>query len=275
MAQKYTVKKGESALTLGKKFGVPPQTILNQNQIKSLTAGQTIRIPVRMRPGRKWAYFPHLAPYPRIIPSRDRWEELPFHPGYYYGDLQSAKELRADYVSELNAGLVDFSEPSTTPPSAGSLPAAGIGGKRPPFPFQQRNYFSAPPFSSAGSQARMNEAYVPPPIQPGYVDYGQRVNQGLVTPTNSTKPPMPTGIYTGGDSANDRAWRNYWNYQAANPSPKPPPPPKVMTRDEIWNMKANQRRRRMAQEQEQGQEQDMGTVSGNASNMMVNWRING
>jgi len=40
-------------------------------------------------------------------------------------------------------------------------------------------------------------------------------------------------------------------------------------------MKANQRRRRMAQEQEQGQEQDMGTVSGNASNMMVNWRING
>lgn len=31
--------------------------------------------------------------------------------------------------------------------------------------------------------------------------------------------PQPTGTYTGGNSANDQAWRDLWNQQAANPPP--------------------------------------------------------
>jgi hypothetical protein len=54
----------------------------------------------------------------------------------------------------------------------------------------------------------------------------------------------PSGIYTGGNSDNDIAWRNYWNYSAANPSSVESPVSSYMpTRNDIWERKAAQRRR--------------------------------
>ena len=45
MAQKYVVKNEDNPLTLAKKFETSPQAILQNNAIKSLTAGQTIKVP--------------------------------------------------------------------------------------------------------------------------------------------------------------------------------------------------------------------------------------
>lgn len=57
-------------------------------------------------------------------------------------------------------------------------------------------------------------------------------------------PQRPQGVYTGGNSANDVAWRNYWNYSAANPTTVQNPVSTYMpTRNDIWERKAAQRRR--------------------------------
>src|SRR5688572_13725576 len=45
MAQKYRVTTKDNPLTLSKKFGVSPQKLLQTNGLKTLTAGQTIKIP--------------------------------------------------------------------------------------------------------------------------------------------------------------------------------------------------------------------------------------
>ena len=51
----------------------------------------------------------------------------------------------------------------------------------------------------------------------------------------------PTGVFTGDmTDPNNIAWVNYWNAQAIKPDNKPP---RVLSKDQIWNMKAAQRRR--------------------------------
>jgi len=71
-----------------------------------------------------------------------------------------------------------------------------------------------------------------------------RINATLQNQFSAPQPSIrPQGVFTGdpNNNANDAAWVNYWNYQAANPQSAPPV---VMTKDQIWNMKVNQRRRR-------------------------------
>ncbi len=59
--------------------------------------------------------------------------------------------------------------------------------------------------------------------------------------------PRPTdGQYIPG--VNDDAWISYWNKV-----PLGTPPPNIMSRDQIWNMKANQRRRRNAEREQDDQ----------------------
>lgn len=51
----------------------------------------------------------------------------------------------------------------------------------------------------------------------------------------------PSGVFTGDmTDPNNIAWVNYWNAQAIKPDKKAP---RVLSKDQIWNMKAEQRRR--------------------------------
>lgn len=96
---------------------------------------------------------------------------------------------------------------------------------------------------------------------------------GVIAAASPSQPP--SGSYTGSNSASDQAWRNYWNEQVRNPVDTPPPPPKVMSRGEIWEMKANQRRRRIesADFVAPAPVQVIETPSGNSINSAANWRV--
>lgn len=72
--------------------------------------------------------------------------------------------------------------------------------------------------------------------------------------TQNVAPPRPTGVYTGDpNDPNTAAWKARWEWEARNPAESQnqaaqaglTSAPRVMTRDEIWNMKAAQRRRQM------------------------------
>ena len=65
----------------------------------------------------------------------------------------------------------------------------------------------------------------------------------------SNVPAKPAGTYTGDpNDPNTAAWKAYWNYSAENPSTTQTQgdAPRVMSRSEIWNMKADSRRKKMA-----------------------------
>ncbi len=69
-------------------------------------------------------------------------------------------------------------------------------------------------------------------------------------PASST-PAKPAGTYTGDpNDPNTAAWKAYWNYSAQNPSQTQSQgqseAPRVMSRSEIWNMKADSRRKKAA-----------------------------
>lgn len=71
-------------------------------------------------------------------------------------------------------------------------------------------------------------------------------------------PPVDS-VFTGDpiNNPNDAAWINYWNDQAAHPQA---PAPRVMTKDQIWNVKAEQRRRKIRQNRESAAAQQAATA---------------
>ena len=77
-------------------------------------------------------------------------------------------------------------------------------------------------------------------LDPRYQTQGQQQAQQTVA--------RPTAPFTGDpNDPNTALWRNYWNAAAQNPGAYSgeAAPPRVMTREEIWQMKAEQRRRGM------------------------------
>lgn len=130
-----------------------------------------------------------------------------------------------------------FSSPTSTP----NLPNVNYTGFQTP----TTNGFVTPGYTNlTPSQAQ-------PIVQP---------STGFQTPTSTTafNQPLsnqpvvrPEGVYTGNpNDPNTAAWKAYWNAAAENPAsvPQTENAPRVMTRSEIWDMKAQSRRRRMAQE---------------------------
>lgn len=295
MAQRYIVKKGESALTLGKKFGVPPQAILNQNRINSLTAGQTVRIPrkkgqagyyttgegerkivtingqqIRMGPNSS------ISPQQTVTPMQQFMNSLMGTGSLPAASMQAAvapNSLAGVPVQGLTSQQYGYLQTPATPQTLQTRNAQwgqATGGFAGPdgTDITRRGYIppttQVPAFSSAGSQARMNEAYVPPPIQTGYADYGQRVNQGLVTPTNALPTSQPTPLITPSSRAAGQA--QFLAGEGINPESG-----YIPTRGDVWQMKANARRRRM--EANAGDVQQQETIAGNAQNTAVNWRV--
>jgi len=91
------------------------------------------------------------------------------------------------------------------------------------------------------------------PPSAGNVNLTPSQSQNIPTAqtTVSSVPTKPAGTYTGDpNDPNTAAWKAYWNFSAQNPSQaqgeSQGEAPRVMSRSEIWNMKANSRRKKMA-----------------------------
>lgn len=103
-------------------------------------------------------------------------------------------------------------------------------------------------------------------------DLQMMVNGSVAQSAPPAASTTPTGTYTGGNSANDQAWRNYWNQQAAagRNQEDAEPTVRIPTRGEIWEMKAAQRRKQMGKKK---QPTAALAPSGNAVNSSTSWRV--
>ena len=258
---KYVVGKKDNPLQLAKKFETSPQRLLEDNRILSLTAGQTINVPSK----------------------RDL-------------DLEKSRQTigKSDTRNVVPTGsfISGSGTVNTGSTGVGSLPYQGGT----PLPNGAANVHTQVPVFGGNTQTggMLSGDKVPVITQPnlvggsfvsgsGQVNTGGQGNVSAVlgasTPANSA-PVRPTGVYTGGNSANDIAWRNYWNYQAKNPT-NTPVAPTVMTREQVWEMKAAQRRREGNGDggEQAASYEDFPTQfqpsfsSGNAVNQNISWRL--
>ncbi len=151
-------------------------------------------------------------------------------------------------LGNYNTSYNGFQTPTTngfqTPsPYAGNT---GTAGYYAPYNQQQKPPATQP---YMGSSSYMNPALRPAP-QGGMSgdkqgQLGTTTQQPAVFPTDNKGNPLP---YTGDpNDPNTAAWKSYWNASAKAGVDLAGrlSTPKVMTRDQIWEMKANQRRRFM------------------------------
>lgn len=216
MAQKYIVQEKDNPLTLAKKFEMSPQALLANNGIKTLTAGQTIKVPTNGGLS-----------------------------GDKQGQLQKEK-TNGPFVVNQNPLLK-----TNTTQAQGSF----VSGSGKVNLAQMPRSGNIPQNITNGGYIAQNGAYVSTQQQTNIHNqvpiFGQVTTNQLQQQIQQEKaqavpqiPARPQGVYTGDPSdPNTAQWKNYWNWQAANPNLVPKAAPIVMTRDQVWNMKAAQRRR--------------------------------
>lgn len=216
MAQKYIVREKDNPLTLAKKFETSPQAILQNNAIKSLTAGQTIKIPTSG--GLSGDKQGQLGTVPKNGPFAVNTNPL-FNP--------TTTQAQGSFVS--GGGQVNTAQI----PRNGNIPTNVTNSGY----LTQNGAF-------VSTQAQSNiHAQVPIFGQITSAQLQQQITQANALQAPAT-PSRPQGVFTGDpNDPNTAAWRNYWNYSAQHPETVPQAAPIVMTRDQVWNMKAAQRRR--------------------------------
>lgn len=218
MAQKYIVKQQDNPLTLAAKFETSPQALLANNGIKTLTAGQTIKVPTGGGlSGDKQGQLG--------IPKTNGGFIVNNNPLLN----QPKTQAQGSFVS--GSGKVNTAAPNVIPQNV---------------PTNVTNSGVMSPTGTFTSTQQTSNIHNQVPIF-GQVTTGQ-LQQQLQTQqpvtTQPATPQRPQGVYTGNPNDPTTAqWKDYWNWQAANPQLVPKAPPVVMTRDQVWNMKAAQRRR--------------------------------
>lgn len=218
MAQKYVVKAKDNPLTLAAQFETSPQALLANNGIKSLTAGQTIKIPTSG--GLSGDKQGQLGTVPKNGPFAVNRNPL-FNP--------TTTQAQGSFVS--GSGQVNLAQV----PRNGNIPQNITNG----------GYLSQNGAYVSTQQQTNTHAQVPIFGQVTTTQLQQQIaQQNAQTPQTPQTPARPQGVFTGDpNDPNTAQWRNYWNWQARNPSLVPQAAPVVMTRDQVWNMKAAQRRR--------------------------------
>lgn len=234
MAQKYIVQEKDNPLTLAKKFETSPQAILQNNAIKSLTAGQTIKIPTSggVSGDKQGQLGTAKTNGPFVVNTNPLFN-------------QTQTQAQGSFVS--GGGQVNLQGQQNRPP-VGSIPSNVTNGG---YLTQNGQYTSTQQQSNIHTQVPIFGQVTSTQLTGGsfYSGSGEINLTGVVPGGGSVggsnnSYSRPTGIYTGGNSANDIAWRNYWNYSAANPSSVEAPASTYMpTRNDIWERKAAQRRR--------------------------------
>jgi hypothetical protein len=210
-----------------------------------------------------------------------------------YGTTPAAI-LQANKIPKLSAGMVVKIPPPPKPAGLFGTPTTNFTTS--PSVYQPQGVFTQNP----------NFTTMPAPVAPltqgSFVSGSGQVNlqgqvvggRGNIVPTTQDRINAQQQTATTGaiqqrplsetydpNAADAQDWINYWNKLPAGT----PPGPRIMTRDQIWNMKAQARRRRQ-QEQEQDdnnrqyQEQAALPVKyqpfiniGNATNQNTTWRV--
>ncbi len=219
MAQKYVVKKEDNPLTLAKKFETSPQAILQNNAIKSLTAGQTIKVPTSggLSGDKQGQLGTAKTNGPFVVNTNPLFN-------------QQQTQAQGSFVS--GGGQVNLQGQQNRPP-AGSIPTNATNSG---YLTQNGQYVSTQQQTNTHTQVPIFGQVTSAQLQ-------QQIAQQNAAQVPAT-PARPQGVFTGDpNDPNTAQWRNYWNWQARNPSLVPQAPPVVMTRDQVWNMKAAQRRR--------------------------------
>lgn len=189
-------------------------------------------------------------------------------PKNYGDDIPAPKQVVKTTPTSIQSGGMlspDKIVPGAPAPS-GFIPAYRYG--------QQQTVIPKPAASAYTGTAGYWGAYNQPNVQSGgmlspdknpvvrqpYLGAAGYLNPVYQTPQN-TQPtnvptastvkltsPRPTGVFTGDpNDPNTAAWRAYWNNvaQLGGDPNIPAAAPTVMTREEIWQMKAASRRRKM------------------------------
>lgn len=202
------------------------------------------------------------------------------------GDSFANLGYPASEVMKLNPGVPKLSQGRTiflpgvkagSKNQTPSTPNLGLYNSSPYLGFQTPTSSTKVNPVFAGMQVQTGAtAYVPPP--PVASQNPMPVMDGMTpTPSTAVTPPArvarPAGTYTGGSSASDQQWRDYWNAQA-KAGKQSPAPVHIPTRDEIWRMKAAQRQKLYAAQvadQVAAQPQTLENT-GNVVNTSMSWR---
>ncbi len=189
---RYQVKSTDNYPNLAQKLGVPLNNLLKVNNNNPLSAGLVIKVPKYKGAVGKGGFTSPLA-------------VAPMQPGM---DLQNPyNNVQPAFGGSFTSGSGKVNYPMTS----GVFPRS-----QGPFVNTQQ----AAPVLTQGSfvsgSGGVNMAQANPSMG----------GRGTMLPTaqdyataGSILGPQPTGTYTGGNSANDQAWRDLWNQQAANPPP--------------------------------------------------------
>ncbi len=268
MAQRYRVTTKDNPLTLSKKFGVSPQKLLQTNGLKTLTAGQTIKVPTFGQVGG--------GIYDPSNPNAGN----PFANGSYVREQLAVSGSNEPYRGQPLTQPVNMQNIST---GGGGFNAIPVNNR-----LTQANY--QPPQQQLGAQVSNSFQQSAPfltqsmlPAQPRgsntVIPPNNGINNGATTPNggSSNLPPSNTlpanYVYTGGNDPLSVEQRRIWNQQAGGTGDE-----RVFlrTKQDIWNMKANQRRRNSNRGNNASPvpaPEVIQAPNGNAVNTSLSWRV--
>lgn len=173
-------------------------------------------------------------------------------PKNYGDDIPAPKQVVKTTPASIQSGGMlspDKIVPGTPAP-VGYLPTYGYGQQQTVIPKPAASAYTG----TAGYWGAYNQPRQPYLGAAGYLNPAYQTPQNTQptnVPTASTVKltnPRPAGAFTGDpNDPNTAAWRAYWNNvaQIGGDPNIPAAAPTVMTREEIWQMKAASRRRKM------------------------------
>ena len=276
---KRTVKPFDNLLEIAKEYGISPQSIMKANGVTSLTLGQTLKIPNFGKVGGGLGLSQPNA-MQLLTGNYNIANTLPQGAIGYTGISGSNEPYRGQPIGIQSATLDNASITGGGAQKVNpSLIQNGFTGDEPPqagyagFQTPTTNGFRVPQGQMVLGQNTVIPANNGIPQGVG--------NSNLGTSNGSGGSAAPSAVYTGGNTPEAIAQRALWNQQAgASPERAlelAKNPPVRMTRGQVWEMKANQRRR-------QGGKgggavtavtavPPVPIMGGNAQNVNVSWRV--
>lgn len=232
----YKVKPSDNYSKIAEQYQVPVSTLVKLNRQAPLSAGMTIKVP-KSKGGFIGGSPLAVAPMQPGMDLQNPYNAIAPTPAPAFGKTRAPTVPAWGQMSAYEQGIAT-QQAAIRPLAQGSF-VSGSGS------------VNLQGYQPAGGRGT---------ILPTASD---RINAQLSIPSVPQRPPAGSR-YTGDPNNNptDKAWVDYWNYQATLGDQHSAPV--VMTKDQIWNMKAQQRRRRQ-QEAEQDdnnrQAQERGQVS--------------
>jgi len=245
----YQVAQGDSLLTISNKTGVPYLELLASNPgVQTVKPGQVINVNSKFAGAGMGTGGTNTT-------------------GNSFGNTPTPQS--GNTFSYAPAGNNSYGSLNTPPPPSQAN-----------FQTPTTNGFNAPAgYTNLTPSQSQN---IPPSAGNVNLTPSQSQNIPTAQTTTQSQPAKPAGTYTGDpNDPNTAAWKAYWNYSAENPSQSQGQgdAPRVMSRSEIWNMKADSRRKKMAKSagDDQTRGNGAGTIQPVQPDLVRNivWGING